>query len=77
MNQTKIINGEEHFQIMVENWSAGPSKEGYTLMYSADNINFTEWPDKVPAGENLVVNLAAQGMWYYLKGNKTRIKLTF
>ena len=77
MNQTKIIQGEEHFQIMVENWSAGPSKEGYTLMYSADNLNFTAWPDKVPAGENLVVNLAAQGMWYYLKGKKTRIKLTF
>lgn len=77
MNQSLIIQGEEHFQIMTKNWSAGPSKEGYDLMYSADGVNFTKWPDSVPAGENLVVNLAAEGMWYYFKGNNTRIKLTF
>lgn len=77
MNQNIIINNEEHFQIMAENWTAGPSKQDYYLMYSADGVNFTKWPDIVPAGENLVVNLAAQGMWYYLKGNNTRIKLTF
>ena len=77
MNQSFIINGEERFQVMTENWGAGPSKESYYLYYSVDSINFTKWPDLIPAGENLVVNLAAQGMWYYLKGNNTRIKITF
>lgn len=77
MNQTKIVNGEERFQIMANNFAAGPSKEGYTLMYSADNLNYTAWPEHVPAGENLVVNGLSQGLWFFLKGNKTRIKLTF
>ena len=77
MNQTKIVNGEERFQIMTNSFAAAPSKEGYTLMYSADDLNYTAWPEHVPSGENLVVNGASQGMWYYFKGNKTRIKLTF
>ena len=77
MNQTKIVNGEERFQIMANSFAAGPSKEGYTLMYSADDLNYTSWPERVPAGENLVLNGASQGMFFYLKGNKTRIKLTF
>ena len=77
MNQTKIIQNEERFQVMTNSFAAGPSKEGYYLYYSADNVNFTKWEERVPAGENLVVNGASQGMWYYFKGNKTRIKLTF
>ena len=77
MNQTKIINGEEHFQIMANSFAAGPSKEGYYLYYSSDDINFTKWEERVPAGENLVVNGLSQGLWFFLKGNKTRIKLTF
>lgn len=77
MNQSKIIEGEERFQILVRNWSAGPSRESYYLMYSADGLNYTRWPDIIPAGETLVVNLAAEGMWYYFEGNNTRIKITF
>ena len=77
MNQTKIIEGEEHFQVMANSFAAGPSKEGYYLYYSSDDINFTKWEEHVPAGENLVVNGASQGMFFYFKGNKTRIKLTF
>lgn len=77
MNQTKIIEGEERFQIMANNFAAGPSREGYTLMYSADNLNYTAWPEHVPAEENLVVNGLSQGLWFFLKGNNTKIKLTF
>ena len=77
MSSYFIIRGDERFQVLKGNWSAGPSKEGYDFYYSADGVNFTKWPDSVPAGENLVVNLASEGMYYYFSGNKTNIKIQF
>lgn len=73
----KIISGEERFQVLANEFTLGPSNENTFLMYSADGVNYTRWKDAVPAGENLVVNMAVNGMWYYMKGNKTRLTLKY
>jgi len=73
----KIISGEERFQVLANEFTLGPSRENMILMYSADGVNYTAWEEVVPAGENLVVNMAVNGMWYYMKGNNTRLTLKY
>lgn len=67
----KTIVGEEKFQVLANSFSIGPAREETYLMYSADGRNYTKWEDKIPANENLVVNGISNGMWFYMKNNKT------
>lgn len=74
---TKTITGEEIFQILTPSFSASPSNEGYTLSYSADGANFTDYDKAVPANENLLVNGVPSGVYFKLKGNASEITIRF
>ena len=68
MNTMKI-NGEERFSVLAHSFAVGQTSNGYTLMYSAGDGNFTAWEEETPADETLVVNGIAKGMIFYLSGN--------
>lgn len=68
MNTMKI-NGEEKFSVLAHSFAVGQTSNGYTLMYSAGDGNFTAWEEATPANETLVVNDIAKGMIFYLSGN--------
>ena len=51
----------------------GPSANGYTLAYSADGVNFTEYTEATRAGENLIVNGVPQYAWCKLVGNEGEV----
>ena len=68
MNTFKI-NGEQPFSVLAHSFAVGQTSNGYTLMYSAGDDNFTAWGEATPANETLVVNDIAKGMIFYLSGN--------
>lgn len=72
----KKITGEEKFQILAHSFSVY-SASAYTLYYSADGVHFTSWGEETPAGETLVVNGIAKGMYFYLKGNSGEAQINF
>lgn len=72
---TKKINGSEPFQILAHSFSVSPSASGYTLSYSADGYNFTDWDEPTPADETLVVNGIAKGMFFKLSGNSSVVSV--
>lgn len=74
---TKIITGENQFQILAHSFSVSPSNEGYTLNYSADGVNFSAWPDATPANDTLVVNGIGKNMWFRLNGNASNVTITY
>lgn len=63
------INGEQMFSVLAHSFAVGQTSNGYTLMYSAGDGNFTAWEEETPANETLVVNDIAKGMIFYLSGN--------
>lgn len=76
MAQIKI-SGEKIFQIVAHSFIISPSSEGYTLQYSADGENFTDWDENTPAGENLVVTNVPRLAFYKLKGNGSEIIINY
>lgn len=74
---TKIITGENQFQVLAHSFSVSPSNEGYTLNYSADGVNFTPWTEATPAEETLVVNGIGKNMWFKLAGNQSNVTITY
>lgn len=67
------IKGENTFKIPSNSFAISPSDQTYTLNYSADGINFTEWEDSTPSGENLVVTDAPLGLIFKLVGNNSEL----
>ena len=74
---TKIITGEQPFQILAHSFSVSPSAEGYTLNYSANGTEYTAWTEATPANETLVVNSIAKSMWFKLSGNNSEVSITY
>lgn len=74
---TKIITGEQPFQILAHSFSVSPSTEGYTLNYSANGTDYTAWTEATPANETLVVNSIAKSMWFKLSGNNSEVSITY
>lgn len=70
----KIV-GETPFQVLANAVCISPSKEGYTLNYSADGITYTAWDEAVPAGENLTISGVARGTFFKLVGNNTEVTI--
>lgn len=64
-----IVENDEKFRALKNQFMVGPSQNGYTLAYSADGVNFTAYSDATPANENLIVNGAVQYGWFKLSGN--------
>ena len=63
------IHGEQPFSVLAHSFAVGQTTNGYTLMYSAGDGNFTAWEESTPADETMVVNNIAKGMVFYLSGN--------
>lgn len=64
-----IVTGEVPFKALKSQFMIGPSEGGYTLAYSADGVNYTNYSESTPAGENAVVNGAVQYAYFKLVGN--------
>ena len=69
MNQI-TINGEQHFSVLAHSFSVY-CPDAFTLNYSADGEHFTAYDEATPAGETLIVNGVAKGMYFYLSGNNS------
>lgn len=69
------IKGEKSFKAIKDNMMIGPSESGYTLSYSADDENFTDYPDAVPAGENCIVLGTPTYSYWKLKGNQGEVTI--
>ena len=71
------VQGEDNFQIVAHSFIISPSSEGYTLQYSADGEQFTNWPEATPAGENLVVTNVPRLTFYKLLGNASTVTINY
>ena len=72
--QIKVLD-EERFKVVKNQFMVGPSANGYTLAYSADGVNFTNYSEATPAGENLIVNGFMQYGWAKLVGNSGEVEI--
>lgn len=70
------VTGEAHFSVLAHSFSVY-SASAYTLYYSADGIHFTAWDEETPAGETLIVNGVAKGMYFYLGSNSGEAVITY
>lgn len=71
------INGEDAFQVLSHSFSVSPSNEGYTLQYSANGIDWTDYDEPVPAGETLICNGTAFGQYIKLDGNQSEVTIIY
>lgn len=68
-----IVSDEQVFKVAKNQVAIGPSASGYTLAYSADGVNFTEYSTATPASENLIVNGVVQYSYLKLVGNEGEV----
>lgn len=71
------VNGENPFQVLAHSFSVSPSNESYTLQYSANGKEYTDWEETTPANETLVVNGVAKLMYFKLKGNNSDVDINY
>ena len=69
------VNGERKFKVLKDQFMVGPSASGYTLAYSADGVNFTNYTEATPANENLIVNGFMMYGWAKLVGNSGEVEV--
>ena len=62
------IGPNASFQVLSHSFSVSPSQSDYTLQYSADGIDWTDYEESVPADETLIVNDCAFGQYIKLDG---------
>lgn len=63
------INGEQPFKCLKDTFAVAGTSAGFTLAYSVDKVNWTEWEESTPANEELIVNGVTPYMWFKLVGN--------
>lgn len=63
-----IVTDETPFKVLGSSCTIGYSG-GYTLAFSADGVNFTEYDSATPADEVNVVNGLTRYSWLKLVGN--------
>lgn len=68
INMKQKIESNPSFQVLSHSFSVSPSSQEYTLQYSADGINWTDYEEAIPADENLIVNDCAYGQFIKLDG---------
>lgn len=71
------IQGEQKFSVPENSFSVSPSAEGYTLEYSADGVDFTEYTEATPADEVLIVYGVSKHMTFKLKGNESEVFIQY
>lgn len=62
------IESNPSFQVLSHSFSVSPSNQEYTLQYSANGIDWTDYEETIPADENLIVNDCAYGQYIRLDG---------
>lgn len=72
-----LIQGDKVFSVPASEFAISPSKQAYTLEYSANGEDFTAWKESTPTGENLVVTGAVKTMYYRLNGNADNLVLKY
>lgn len=75
MNKIKIT-GEAPFSVLAHSFSVY-CPDSFTLNYSADGEHFTAYDEATPAGETLIVNGVAKGMYFFLDGNTDDAIITY
>ena len=71
------VNGENAFQVLAHSFSVSPSAQGYTLQYSANGVDYTDYEEDTPANENLIVNGIGKFMFFKLKGNSSSVDVQY
>lgn len=71
------VNGEAPFQVLSHSFGISESNEGYTLNYSADGIDWTEWSEGTPANETCYVNFIPYGAYFKLAGNNSEVTIIY
>ena len=71
------ITGEQPFQVLSHSFGVSPSEEGYTLNYSADGKNYTQYSESTPADENLFVLGVPKYSYFYLEGNDSEVTIIY
>lgn len=74
---TLPISGENVFCVNAHSFSISPSSSGYTLAYSANAEDFTEYEKATPADDTLIVNGVAAHMYFKLVGNTDDVVITY
>ena len=77
MYMYKEISGETAFQVESHSFSVSPSESGYTLQYSANGREWTDYSEAVPANETLIVNGCAFGQYIKLSGNTGLVTIIY
>lgn len=72
-----LVTGENPFQVTAHSFAVSPSKEGYTLNFSADGVNYTAYSEATPANENLIVNGIPKCVYFKLIGNKSDVTIKY
>ena len=75
--QPRLVSGETAFQVMAHSFSVSPSASGYTLAYSADGANYTNYTQSTPANETLIVNGVGNNMYFKLVGNTSEVTVVW
>lgn len=75
--QPKIIVGEEPFQCQAHSFSVSPSASGYTLAYSNNGSDYTNYSESTPANENLLVNGVPNNVFWKLVGNTSTVQVSW
>lgn len=73
----KSISGEQPFQVLAHSVGIGPSEGAYTLQYSADGVNYTDYEEEIPANETLIINGFNKGCFFRLKGNSSTVVVNY
>lgn len=71
------INGEQAFQVLSHSFGVSPSAEGYTLLYSANGKDYTEWEEATPSDENLFVINVPKYSFFKLAGNDSEVTIIY
>lgn len=64
-----VISKDEIFRSYGKSMAVAATFEGYTLKYSVDGENWSQYQQSIPANENLIVHDLVQGIYLQLAGN--------
>ena len=71
------VHGEAPFQVLAHSFSVSHAETSYTLEYSADGYDYTEWEESTPANETLFCVDIPKNAFFRLKGNTGDVVVTY
>ena len=73
----KKVHAETPFQVLAHSFAVSHAETSYTLEYSADGYDYTEWEESTPANETLFVVDIPKMTYFRLKGNTGDVVITY